>query len=111
MFFNFGTDRVRVLENVSGSGWGMVRVGVLALHLYQLGIENLDRVFFGYILDKVFSFGSTKVLAALGRWTLVHVQIQKGFNAILGCCSSRALEILSNKSKGPLKNQIEYLIF
>ena len=57
------TFRVRVWY---GSGWGMVRVGVLALHLYQLGIENLDRVFFGYILDKVFSFGSTKVLAALG---------------------------------------------
>ena len=36
------------------------------------GIENLDRVFFGYIPDEVFSFGSTKVLAALGRWTLVH---------------------------------------
>ena len=28
------------------------------------GIEKLDRVFFGYIPDKVFSFGSTKVLAA-----------------------------------------------
>ena len=41
------------------------------------GIENLDRVFFGYIADKVFSFCSTKVLAALGRWTQVHVQIQK----------------------------------
>ena len=33
------------------------------------GIENLDRVFFGYIPDKVFSFGST-----IGpRWALVHV--------------------------------------
>ena len=37
------------------------------------GIENLDRVFFVYIRDKVFFLGSTMVLAALGRWTLVHV--------------------------------------
>ena len=60
--FNFGTDRVRVLEKTSGSGSGSV--WVLALHFYQSGIENLDRVFFGYFPDKVFSFGLTKVLAA-----------------------------------------------
>ena len=43
----------------------------LARHLSTLfinrvlsGIENLDRVFFGYIPDKVFLLGSTKVLAA-----------------------------------------------
>ena len=30
--FNFGTDRVRVLEKTSGSGSGTVRVRVLALH-------------------------------------------------------------------------------
>ena len=31
-FFNFGTDRVRVLEKTSGSGSGMDRVRVLAPH-------------------------------------------------------------------------------
>ena len=36
--FNFGTDRVRVLDKTSGSGSGTVRVRVLALHFYQLGI-------------------------------------------------------------------------
>ena len=54
------------------------------------GIQNLDRVFFGYIPDKVFSFGSTKVLAALGpldpSTRLARIYI--GFNEILGCCSS-----------------------
>ena len=34
--FNFGTDRVRVLEKTSGSGTDRVRV--LALHFYQSGI-------------------------------------------------------------------------
>ena len=34
--FNFGTDRVQVLEKTSGSGTDWVRV--LALHFYQLGI-------------------------------------------------------------------------
>ena len=29
-----------------------------------MGIENIDRVFFDYIPDKVFLLGSTKVLAA-----------------------------------------------
>ena len=33
--FNFGTDRVRVLEKTSGSGTGTDRVRVLALHFYQ----------------------------------------------------------------------------
>ena len=36
--FNFGTDRVRVLEKTSGSGLGTDRVRVLALHFYQSGI-------------------------------------------------------------------------
>ena len=36
--FNFGTDRVRVLEKTSGSGSGTDRVRVLALHFYHLGI-------------------------------------------------------------------------
>ena len=36
--FNFGTDRVRVLEKTLGSGSGTDRVRVLALHFYQSGI-------------------------------------------------------------------------
>ena len=36
--FNFGTDRVRVLEKTSGSGSGTDRVRVLALHFYHSGI-------------------------------------------------------------------------
>ena len=39
------------------------------------------------------------------------VQIYKSFRAILGRCSSRAVEILSNKSKGPLKNYIDYWVY
>ena len=38
------------------------------------GIENLDRVFFGYIPDKVFSFGST--IGPRGRWTPVDLWSQ-----------------------------------
>ena len=34
--FNFGTDRVRVLEKTSGSGSGTDRVRVLALGLWRL---------------------------------------------------------------------------
>ena len=105
--FNFGTDRVQVLEKTSGLGIGTA--------FLSIGYYRVLKILIGYFsitsLIRFFSFGSTKVLATLGRWTQVHVQIQKGFNAILGYCSSRALEILTNKSKGPLKNQIEYLIF
>ena len=36
--FNFGTDRVWVLEKTSGSGSGMDRVRVLAPHFSQSGI-------------------------------------------------------------------------
>ena len=36
--FNFGTDRVRVLEKISGSGSGTDRVRVIALHFYHSGI-------------------------------------------------------------------------
>ena len=36
--FNFGMDRVRVLEKTSGSGSGTDWVRVLALHFYQSGI-------------------------------------------------------------------------
>ena len=46
--FNFGTDRVRVLEKTPGSGSGTDRVRVLALHFLSIGYH---RVFFGYIPD------------------------------------------------------------
>ena len=36
--FNFGTDRVRVLEKTSGSGSGTDRVRVLAPHFSQSGM-------------------------------------------------------------------------
>ena len=41
--FNFGTDRVRVLEKTSGSGSGTDRVRVLALHFYHSGIIGYQR--------------------------------------------------------------------
>ena len=44
----------------SGSGIGTA----FFINRVLSGIENLDRVFIGYFPDKVFSFGSTKVLAA-----------------------------------------------
>ena len=44
----------------SGSGIGTA----FYINRVLSGIENLDRVFFGYIPDKVFLLGSTKVLAA-----------------------------------------------
>ena len=44
----------------SGSGIGTA----FFINRVLSGIENLDRVFFGYFPDKVFAFGLTKVLAA-----------------------------------------------
>ena len=41
--FNFGTDRVRVLEKTSGSGSGTDRVRVLALHFYHSGIIGYQK--------------------------------------------------------------------
>ena len=73
---NFGTDRVRVLEKTSGSGmeygsgWGIGTA--FFINRVFSGIENLDWAFFGYIPDKVFLLGSTRVQAALGRLTPVH---------------------------------------
>ena len=66
--FNFGTDRVRVLEKTFGFGFGYGSGSGIGTAFFinrvLSGIENLDRVFFGYFPDKVFSFGLTKVLAA-----------------------------------------------
>ena len=41
--FNFGTDRVRVLEKTSGSGSGTDRVRVLALHFFHSGIIGYQK--------------------------------------------------------------------
>ena len=72
--FNFGTDRVRVLEKTSGSGSGTDRVRVLALHFLSIGYHRVLKILIGYFsVTSLIRFGSTNVLAALGRWTLVHV--------------------------------------
>ena len=60
--FNFGTDRVRVLEKTSGSGSGMDRVRVLAPCFLSIGYYRVFKILIGYFLVtslKVFSFGST----------------------------------------------------
>ena len=59
MYFQLRDGSSSGIEKTLSSGLGTDLVRVLVT-----GIENLDRVFFGYIPDKVFSFGSTKVLAA-----------------------------------------------
>ena len=93
--FNFGTDRVRVLEKTSGSGSGTDRVRVLAPHFLSIGYYRVLKILIGYFPDKVLSFGSTKVLAALKPLdpSTRLARIYVGFNAILGCCSRRAEQI------------------
>ena len=49
--FNFGTDRVRVLEKTSGSGSGMDRVRVLALNFLSIGYYRVLKILIGYFLD------------------------------------------------------------
>ena len=46
--FNFGTDRVRVLEKTSGSGSGMDRVRVLAPHFLSIGYYRVLKILIGY---------------------------------------------------------------
>ena len=76
--FNFGTDRVRVL----------------APHFLSIGYYRVLKILIGYFPDKVLSFGSTKVLAALELDPSTRLaRIYVGFNAILGCCSRRAEQI------------------
>ena len=93
--FNFGTDRVRVLEKTSGSGSGMDWVRVFAPHFLSIGYYRVLKILIGYFPDKVLSFGSTKVLAALEPLdpSTRLARIYVGFNAILGCCSRRAEQI------------------
>ena len=60
--FNFGTDRVWVLEkNISGRiGYGS-GTGICILYLINRvlsGSENLDRVFFGYLPTSYVSHGT-----------------------------------------------------
>ena len=60
--FNFGTDRVRVLEKIFRDGSGMDRVRVFASYIQSnrvlLGSENIDRVFFGYLSTSYLSHGT-----------------------------------------------------
>ena len=55
----------------SGSGIGTA----FLINRVLSGIENLNRVFFGYISDKVFLIGSTKVrlLDASARLTRIYI--------------------------------------
>ena len=46
--FNFGTDRVRVLEKTSGSGSGTDRVRVLAPHFLSIGYYRVLKILIGY---------------------------------------------------------------
>ena len=48
--FNFGTDRVRVLEKTSGSGLGMDRVRVLAPLFISIGYYRVLKILIGYFL-------------------------------------------------------------
>ena len=48
--FNFGTDRVRVLEKTSGSGSGMDRVRVLAPYFLSIGYYRVLKILIGYFL-------------------------------------------------------------
>ena len=50
--FNFGTDRVRVLEKTSGSGLGMDRVRVLAPHFLSIGYYRVLKILIGYFSIK-----------------------------------------------------------
>ena len=74
--FNFGTDRVRVLEKTSGSGSGIDRVRVLALHLLSIGYYRVLKILIGYFsvtsLIRYFPLVQLLVQAALGNSTPVH---------------------------------------
>ena len=45
--FNFGTDRVRVLEKTSGSGSGTDRVRVLAPHFLSIWYYRVLKILIG----------------------------------------------------------------
>ena len=111
--FNFGTDRVRVLQKTSGLGSGTDRVRVLAPHFLWIGYYRVLKILIGYFL--VTSLIRYFLLVQLRSSTLdpsIHLaRAYIGFNEILGWRSWRAEENLANKSKVLLKNQIEYLIF
>ena len=72
--FNFGTDRVWVLEKTSGSGTDRVRV--LAPHFLSIGYYRVLKILIGYFsvtsLIRYFRLVQLLVQAALGHSTPVH---------------------------------------
>ena len=72
-----------------GSGSG------ISTAFLSIGYYRVLKILIGYFPDKVLSFGSTKVLAALEPLdpSTRLARIYVGFNAILGCCSRRAEQI------------------
>ena len=75
------------LRDGSGSG--------ISTAFLSIGYYRVLKILIGYFPDKVLSFGSTKVLAALEPLdpSTRLARIYVGFNAILGCCSRRAEQI------------------
>ena len=92
---NFGMDRVRVLEKNFGFGIGYGSGSGIGTAFLSIGYYRVLKILIGYFPDKVLSFGSTKVLAALEPLdpSTRLARIYVGFNAILGCCSRRAEQI------------------
>ena len=72
--FNFGADRVRVLEKTLGSG--MDRVRVLAPNFLSIGYYRVLKILIGYFLVtsliRYFRLVQLLVQAALGHSTPVH---------------------------------------
>ena len=85
----------RVLEKIFWVGSGTDWVRVLVSNIESFGYYRVLKILIGYFPDKVLSFGSTKVLAALEPLdpSTRLARIYVGFNAILGCCSRRAEQI------------------
>ena len=97
-----------------GFGFGYGSGSGIGTAFLSIGYYRVLKILIGYFsvtsLIRYFLLVQLRSSRPLDHSTRL-VQIYKGFNAILGCCSSRAVEILSNESKGPLENQIEYFIF
>ena len=78
-----------------GFGFGYGSGSGISTAFLSIGYYRVLKILIGYFPDKVLSFGSTKVLAALEPLdpSTRLAQIYVGFNAILGCCSRRAEQI------------------
>ena len=78
-----------------GFGFGYGSGSGISTAFLSIGYYRVLKILIGYFPDKVLSFGSTKVLAALEPLdpSTRLARIYVGFNAILGCCSRRAEQI------------------